>query len=85
MIHARKDYNERIQDSAGLIPADEPVFLIRAQDVAGPRAVRAWAHIHRMNGGSDPMYTAAMRHALKMEEWAEKHGSKNADAPEEVL
>ena len=29
MKHARKDYNERIQDNANLIPADEPVFLIR--------------------------------------------------------
>ena len=31
MKHARDDYN-RIQDPAGLIPADEPVFLLRAQD-----------------------------------------------------
>lgn len=31
MLHSRKDYM-RIQDPAGLIPADEPVFLLRAQD-----------------------------------------------------
>lgn len=31
MKHARPDYN-RIQDPAGLIPEDEPVFLFRAQD-----------------------------------------------------
>jgi hypothetical protein len=30
MKHARDDYN-RIQDPAGLIPEDEPVFLLRAQ------------------------------------------------------
>ena len=34
MIHARDDYN-RIQDPAGKIPADEPVFLLRAQDELG--------------------------------------------------
>jgi len=32
MIHARGDYN-RIQDPDDLIPANEPVFLLRAQDV----------------------------------------------------
>ncbi len=32
MLHARKDYNERIQDNANEIGTDEPVFLLRAQD-----------------------------------------------------
>lgn len=31
MIHARPDYDP-IQDPRGLIPDDEPVFLIRGQD-----------------------------------------------------
>lgn len=31
MIHSRKDYN-RIQDPLGLIPLEEPVFLLRGQD-----------------------------------------------------
>lgn len=31
MKHAREDYN-RFQDPAGLIPEDEPVFLLRGQD-----------------------------------------------------
>ena len=78
MIHARKDYTERIQDSAHLIPEDEPVFLIRAQDQVGATAVRAWANLHRINGGSDPVYEAAMRHAERMEAW---HFHKPADAP----
>ena len=42
MIHARDDYN-RIQDPAGLIPADEPVFLLRGQDPAAPNTVDRWA------------------------------------------
>jgi len=32
MLHARKDYNERVQDNANIIPRKEPVFLLRAQD-----------------------------------------------------
>lgn len=31
MLHARKDYN-RIQDPLGIIPDNEPVFLLRGQD-----------------------------------------------------
>lgn len=32
MIHARQDYQDRIVDKANLIPANEPVFLLRGQD-----------------------------------------------------
>ncbi len=81
MIHARKDYTERIQDSVGLIPADEPVFLIRGQDIVGADAVRAYANLHKLNGGSDEVYLKAMRHADLMEAWPKK---KNADIPKGV-
>ncbi len=40
MKHARKDY-DRIQDTVGKIPENEPVFLIRGQDLAAPAALRA--------------------------------------------
>jgi hypothetical protein len=62
MIHARDDYN-RIQDPAGLIPQDEPVFLLRAQDVAAPQIVAAWADAIERLGGS-PELVAAAREAL---------------------
>ena len=32
MLHARKDYNRRIQDIEKGIGKDEPVFLLRGQD-----------------------------------------------------
>jgi len=73
MKHGRTDYNERIQDTTHLIPEDEPVFLIRAQDEVGFLAVRAWAHLHRTNGGSDVVWTAALKHADLMEQWQPKH------------
>ena len=84
MLHARKDYTERIQDSANLIPEDEPVFLIRGQDVIGHAAVRAWAHLHRQQGGSDIAYEAAMRQADRMEAWAKHKNGKNADVDPEL-
>jgi hypothetical protein len=79
MIHAREDYNDRFQDAAGMVPENEPVFLIRAQDQVGHHAVRVWAHLHRLSGGSDVAYTMAMRHADLMEQWPIK---KAADVPQ---
>jgi hypothetical protein len=45
MRHARADY-DRIQDPDGLIPQDEPVFLIRGQDRAAP-AMERWQRTRR--------------------------------------
>ncbi len=81
MLHARSDYNERFQDLAGIVPDDEPVFLIRGQDQVGHLAVRAYAHLHRVNGGSDQVYQAAMEHADRMEAWTKERKSKAADMP----
>lgn len=75
MRHARKDYNRRIQDSENLIPDSEPVFLIRGQDKVGAEAVRAWAHLHRLNGGSDVACEMAIRQSYLMEAWPNKKGA----------
>lgn len=80
MKHARPDY-DRLQDPAGLIPEDEPVFLIRGQDKNGPAAVRAYAWIHQRNGGSYELGALAAAHADRMEAWQREHGSKLADLP----
>lgn len=80
MRHARKDY-ERIQDPAGLIPQDEPVFLIRGQDKSGPHTVRTWA-ANAEQMGCDPAIVAhAREHAKLMEAWQLCHGSKVPDMP----
>ena len=80
MRHARQDYN-RIQDPAGIIPHDEPVFLLRAQDITAPHAVRAWARAQWENKGNRDMGGMAMEHADRMEEWQRVHGAKVADLP----
>jgi len=53
MKHARKDY-DRIQDPDGKIPEDEPVFIVRAQDICAGDTVRAWAALNDDIGG-DPI------------------------------
>lgn len=80
MRHARDDYN-RIQDPAGLIPADEPVFLLRAKDKTAPETLRFWADEHVRNGGDTREAHMAEEHAKAMEAWQAVHGSKIADAP----
>jgi hypothetical protein len=71
MLHARKDYN-RIQDPAGLIPADEPVFLLRGQDEVAARTVRYWAMALEARGGDPAIIEAARRQAQRMDDWPVK-------------
>ena len=67
MIHAREDYN-RIQDPINEIQSDEPVFLIRAQDVCAADTMRFWAALHLSKGGDPEMYKQIMAHAKLAEE-----------------
>lgn len=78
MKHARDDYS-RIQDPAGLIPEDEPVFLIRAKDPVSGDAVRAWADLHDANGGPADISALARMQADAMDRWAPKQA--HADLP----
>ena len=71
MKHARPDY-DRIQDPAGLIPDDEPVFLLRGQDVLAARHVRDWADHAELRGCSAEIVSMVRAHAFKMETWPKK-------------
>lgn len=84
MKHARSDY-DRFQDPDGLIPDDEPVFIVRGQDKSAPETLRAWAREHVRRSGSAVLAAAVRNHAVAMEVWQEKHGAKVADAPRESL
>lgn len=79
MKHMRSDYNERIQDSANLIPEDEPVFLLRAQDMWAPAAVDNWADLLALDGGDIATVKQAKECAKEMRKWQKKHGSKSPD------
>lgn len=71
MIHARADYN-RIQDPAGLIPDDEPVFLLRGQDALAAKHVRDWAEHAELRGASPEIVKAARDQADRMDAWPKK-------------
>ena len=70
MIHARDDYN-RIQDPAGKIPADEPVFLLRAQDQFACMAVVYYARLCEQAQLFD-IAAKARQHADRMAAWPKK-------------
>lgn len=79
MKHARKDY-DRIQDPSNKIPTDEPVFLLRAQDLSAPATLRFWAAENLQRGGSAEGSRLACEQAAAMERWPTK---KVMDMPED--
>ena len=81
MIHAREDYTERIQDSANLIPEDEPVFLLRGQDALAPSILLDWASRLRALGGDPEMVDLVRIQAQRMIAWQNEHGCKIPDLP----
>nr|WP_281719934.1 hypothetical protein [Nitrosomonas nitrosa] len=59
---------------------DEPVFLIRGQDVVAGDAVRAWADLAEERGADQRMLEIAREQAAKMDAWPKK---KIPDLPTE--
>lgn len=80
MKHARPDY-DRIQDPEHKIPEDEPVFLLRAQDMNAPATVLYWVTLAQKNGASDDILDAACDQSDRMRNWQAKHGRKIPDMP----
>ncbi len=85
MLHARKDYNERIQDSANLIGRDEPVFLLRAQDIHMLPMLDHYLSL--LEDEEDRTLTVAVyKHMARVVEWQTHDNTKQPDTPiEEVL
>lgn len=80
MLHAREDYN-RIQDPAGLIPDNEPVFLIRGQDKAAEAAIAAWIKEARFNGASEDILKMANDQIARIRKWQAMAMNKVPDVP----
>ena len=78
MKHSREDYN-RIQDPKGIIPEDEPVFLLRAQDEMAPVVVWMWAELYEQTGGDKELIELAKISACNMIKWQVLYGRKTAD------
>ena len=78
MLHARNDYNRRVQDSENLIPKDEPVVLLRAQDELACKAVNYYAWLCKQNQAPEVAAKMKEHHRLMMA-WPKK---KIPDVPE---
>jgi hypothetical protein len=75
--HAREDYN-RIQDPAGVIPNDEPVFLLRGQDMLAPKILDAYACAAFLAGCFD-IAQRVRAQANAMRDWQEAGDRKLPD------
>lgn len=80
MKHARQDYN-RIQDPTGKIPANEPVFLLRGQDVCAPYAIQTWANEAEKCGADPEMIAKARAWAAEMFTYQADKKCKMPDCP----
>ena len=78
MRHARPDY-DRFQDPLGLVPDDEPVFLIRGQDLAAVATLRYYAMQAHKNGAANDLITAVLDHANAMADWQRTVARKTPD------
>ena len=55
---------------------DEPVFVLRAKDIAAPWAIREWIKARQefgLNNKFDAKLLEAERLALQMDEWSKAH------------
>lgn len=78
MKHTRDDYSH-IQDPNNKIPENEPVFLIRGQDLAGPDTLRSWCIFAHKNGASNDIINKVLDHSRKMEQWQREVARKTPD------
>lgn len=82
MRHARADYQDRIVDLAGLIPDDEPVFLIRGQDRAAVSAAQAWCKAAADLGAEPAIIRLVEAHIQRVRDWQQQRVSKVPDLPD---
>ena len=50
-------------------PVDEPIFILRAQDILAPRVVVRWAHLADQAGSPQAKVQAALELAKQMADW----------------
>jgi len=61
------------------VAEDEPVFILRAQDVLAPEIVREWVFRARINGVAQDKVDDARRIADAMEDWQVENHRKMPD------
>lgn len=66
------------------IPANEPVFLLRAKDMVAPEVVIFWAGSAMEAQADRDITVAAIQQANKMREWQKEYGKQIPDMPKEM-
>lgn len=74
MKHAHEK-NDRIQDPEGKIGEDEPVFLLRANDIFMPKTLRFWAN-QVASFGNQNLADDIYKFADEAETWQGENGCK---------
>ena len=54
------------------MPKDEPVFILRGQDLLAPSAILYWCWLHEAHGGSAKKRTDAVLAAAELMRWERK-------------
>lgn len=71
-IESEDEFVEQILDKfEGRFGKDEPLFVIRGRDVAGPRAVRSYGAIAEEEGAGDPLLEGVAAAGEKFQSWQE--------------
>jgi hypothetical protein len=55
---------------------DEPIFVLRAQDILAPEMVREWAYRAAVLGSPREKIVEARKLADRMEDWQIEHGRR---------
>jgi len=71
MLHSRKDY-QNLEELDKKIPKNEPVFVLRGQDLAAADTVRFYAQRNAELNGNAEVTKTSIQHAAKMDRWPKK-------------
>ena len=72
MIHARNDYNNRVVDLEEKIPEDEPVFLLRGQDIFTETMLNKYANLLEQANGDPKIVKQIRDHVILVRNWKKK-------------
>lgn len=62
------------------VAEDEPIFVLRAQDLSAPLVIKMWVELQDMMNVIDPAKTNEARRLVReMYAWQAKHGCKWPD------
>jgi hypothetical protein len=60
----------------GRVAPDEPVFILRAQDILAPRVVVRWAHLAEQAGSPQDKVLGALQLAKQIADWQANNGHR---------